>query len=258
MRTAPDRQRGGHRLVTAALVLVGLIGVVLVMIALITQVGDPPQAPLAGATSSAASDAGGSESSDATTPASDAGRSEPADSSTAAPTASPTADSSTAATSEAGAPPLPRSEPTRISIPSLGVDAPVFAIGIAADGTLPAPDGTRADNGETAWYDQSPTPGEAGPAIIEGHVTWHDDRSVFFELGGIGAGATIDVERADGTTATFEVYDVARYPKKQFPTLAVYGRTNGPELRLITCGGDLDADGHHLDNTIVSARLVAS
>ena len=42
----------------------------------------------------------------------------------------------------------------------------------------------------------------------------------------------------------------------EFPTLAVYGRTDGPELRVITCGGDLDADGHHLDNTVVFARLV--
>ena len=70
-------------------------------------------------------------------------------------------------------------------------------------------------------------------------------------------GERIEVDRQDGTVATFEVYDTrARYPKDEFPTVAVYGRTDGPELRMITCSGDLDADEHHLDNTVIFARLI--
>ena len=109
-----------------------------------------------------------------------------------------------------------------------------------------------------AWYDGSPTPGETGPSVIEGHVTWGGRPSVFFDLGALAPGDRVSVLRADGSIAEFEVYDAARYPKDSFPTLEVYGRTEGPELRLITCGGDLDADGHHLDNTVVFARLVPS
>lgn len=87
-------------------------------------------------------------------------------------------------------------------------------------------------------------------------MTWRGDPSVFFDLGRLAPGDRIDIEREDGTTASFEVYDSARYPKNEFPTLAVYGRTEGPELRLITCSGDVDEDGHHLDNTVISARLI--
>lgn len=86
-------------------------------------------------------------------------------------------------------------------------------------------------------------------------MTWQGESSVFFELGALTSGDRIDVAREDGSTATFEVYDIAGYPKDEFPTLAVYGRTDGPELRLITCSGDLDSEGHHLDNIVVYAAL---
>ncbi|PZU43389.1 MAG: hypothetical protein DI571_09065 [Arsenicicoccus sp.] len=68
-------------------------------------------------------------------------------------------------------------------------------------------------------------------------------------------GDTVEVDRADGTTATFEIYDLQQFPKDTFPTLAVYGNTPGPELRLITCAGTFDDDtGHYDDNIIVYAR----
>lgn len=76
-------------------------------------------------------------------------------------------------------------------------------------------------------------------------MTWGAEPSVFFEFGGLQSGDCIEVDWEDGSVATFEVYDAARYPKDEFPTVTVYGRTDGPELRLITCSGDLNADGHH-------------
>lgn len=131
----------------------------------------------------------------------------------------------------------------------------MFPIGLQSDGTLAVPQQGQTD--KTAWFDKSPTPGQDGPSVIEGHVTWRSEPSVFFKLGAIKDGDRISVHRKDGSTATFEVYHRARYPKNAFPTLDVYGRTAGPELRLITCGGDLDAKKHHLDNEIVFARLVS-
>ncbi|MDN6330794.1 MAG: class F sortase, partial [Brachybacterium sp.] len=159
-----------------------------------------------------------------------------------------------AAPDATAAEPLSASEPTGLRIDAIGVDEKVFPIGLGDDGELLAPRGEQADL--AAWFDGSPTPGETGPAVIEGHVTWRGDPSVFFELGAVQPGERIEVDRQDGTVATFEVYDAARYPKDEFPTVAVYGRTDGPELRVITCSGDLDADEHHLDNTVIFARLV--
>ncbi len=66
------------------------------------------------------------------------------------------------------------------------------------------------------------------------------------------------VERKDGSTATFVVDRVERYPKAQFPTAEVYADTGGrAELRLITCGGDIDRrSGHYVDNVVAYAHLV--
>ena len=63
------------------------------------------------------------------------------------------------------------------------------------------------------------------------------------------------VVRRDGSRARFTVQGSERYPKDEFPTARVYGRTDGPTLRLITCGGAFDSStGHYEDNTIVYAR----
>jgi hypothetical protein len=62
------------------------------------------------------------------------------------------------------------------------------------------------------------------------------------------------VVRADGTTAAFVVTAVGSYPKEAFPTAAVYGPTPDAQLRLVTCGGDLDATAHsYADNVVVYA-----
>ncbi len=220
--------------------VVALIGAALLIFALTNQVGAPPQPDVR-----SASDGGGAA--DGATPAEPS----PAPSTDAS---EPTEQPDASAQTPPAASPLAESEPTAITISSIGVEEKVFPIGLGESGELLAPRGDRANL--AAWFEGSPTPGELGPSVIEGHVTWGGDPSVFFELGGLEPGDRVDVDREDGTTATFEVYDSARYPKDEFPTLAVYGRTEGPELRLITCGGDLDADGHHLDNTVVFARLV--
>lgn len=200
----------------------------------------PPAAPASGGTS---------ESPSSTTPAG-----------TAAPSRGP------AATPAAGQPasgisaprPLPASTPVRVRIPAIEVSSPLHALGLAEDGTLQVPGGDRYD--EAAWYDGSPTPGEVGGAVIEGHVTSQGSvPSVFFDLGALGRGDRVHVDREDGTTATFQVYGVESFPKDAFPKVAVYGNTEGPELRIITCGGVYDPDQRrHLDNIVVFARMVTS
>ncbi|APX33540.1 hypothetical protein BH708_13400 [Brachybacterium sp. P6-10-X1] len=244
-----SRRGGGRRRTAAALAVLALVGAALLVFSLTSQVGAPPEPELRSSAPSA-SDGGGTDSEDATT----AAEPSPTPSTEASePTEQPSTEDET---TSAVAAPLEPSEPTSLRIPSIDVDEQLFPIGLGENGQLLAPRGDRANR--PAWFEGSPTPGENGPSVIEGHVTWHGDPSIFFDLGSLSTGDRVEVEREDGTVATFEVYDAARYPKDDFPTLAVYGRTEGPELRLITCGGDLGADGHHLDNTVVFARLVDS
>lgn len=155
-------------------------------------------------------------------------------------------------------PALPASEPVRVRVPAIGVDSPLHPLGLDDAGRLEVPSGDRYD--EAAWYAGSPTPGELGPSVIEGHVTSQGSvPSVFFELGAVRPGDTVEVDREDGTTATFEVYGTDSFPKDEFPKTTVYGNTTGPELRLITCGGSYDAERRaHVDNIVVFARLVDS
>lgn len=244
------RRSGGRHNTAVALGVLALLGAALLIFALTSQNGAPPQPELRSSTSMAPPMTEGGGRTDADGSATEV---------SAAPSTSAVEPSGTdrpAASSEPAPAPLPESAPSTLSIDALGLEEGVFPIGLGEDGELLTPSGDRANL--PAWFEGSPTPGESGPSVIEGHVTWGGEPSIFFELGALGPGDRVDVVREDGRTATFEVYDAARYSKDEFPTLAVYGRTDGPELRLITCGGDLDADGHHLDNTVVFARLVES
>ncbi|WP_244215788.1 class F sortase [Kitasatospora purpeofusca] len=146
---------------------------------------------------------------------------------------------------------LAASAPTRLLIPAAGVDAPVTGLGLNADGTVEVPAADRAD--EVGWYRNGPTPGETGPAVLIGHYDTAHGPAVFHNVPKLKAGDLIQVRREDGGTVDFRVRALLQYAKNDFPTDAVYGNTKGPELRLITCGGRIGADGHWTDNIVVLA-----
>lgn len=153
---------------------------------------------------------------------------------------------------EKTATPMPASEPVSIEIPSLGVTSEIMDLGLQDDGSMEVPPGAYP----AGWYTGAPTPGELGPAIIAAHVDWNGDPGVFFELHEMQPGDDVVVQREDGSTALFRVDEVARYPKGQFPTDAVYGNLDHAGLRLITCGGDFDqAANSYVDNIVVYASL---
>lgn len=144
--------------------------------------------------------------------------------------------------------------PVRLRIPELGVDTPLDELGQAPDRTVEVPE----DPLRAGWYARGPRPGQAGPAVLLGHVDGQSRPGVFFRVRELQAGALVVVERADGTQARFRVTRLERMPKTAFPTSEVYLPTAGPELRLVTCGGGFDAaTGHYRDNVIAYAELTA-
>ena len=152
-------------------------------------------------------------------------------------------------------PVLAPSHPDRLRIPAIDVDARgLIDLGLQADRTMEVP----ADGTTVGWYAESPSPGERGPAVLAAHVDWNHEKGVFFDLDRLEPGDDVVVDRADGSSATFEVQRVEQYPKDRFPTEEVYGDVAGAELRLITCGGELDrAARSYRDNIVVYAALVA-
>ena len=155
-------------------------------------------------------------------------------------------------------PSLPRSVPVAVDIPAIGVTSRLLHLGLNADGTVQVPS-LVASASEAAWYKYSATPGQIGASVIEGHVDSYQGPAVFYRLGALRPGDTIDVTLADGITAIFRVTGVREYAKSNFPAKAIYGTTNYAALRLITCGGVFDyATGHYLSSTVVFASLTSS
>ncbi|TDB70331.1 class F sortase, partial [Micromonospora sp. KC723] len=147
--------------------------------------------------------------------------------------------------------------PTVISIPRIGVEAEVMTLGTNPDGTVQVPPLEQAHR--AGWYSPGVSPGEAGNAVIVGHVDSAKlGPAVFFSLGSLTKGDTITVSRADGTRATFTVDEVRAYPKNAFPSELVYGPSDVPALRVVTCGGVYDQNtGGYTDNVIVLARMTS-
>lgn len=150
-------------------------------------------------------------------------------------------------------PSLSRSIPVHIAIPDIGVDAPITQVGKAEDGTIQTP----GNGTDTAWYKQSPTPGEIGPAIIVGHVDWINNVAVFWKLRELKPGNTVIITREDGSKATFKVDSLSQFSQTSFPTEQVYGNIDFAGLRLITCSGSFNSQTYqYSDNTVVFASLI--
>ena len=153
---------------------------------------------------------------------------------------------------------LRRSPPVSVEIPAIGVDSKLLHLGKNANGTIAVPSLT-APVSRAAWYKYSPTPGQVGASVIEGHVDTYQGPAVFFRLGALRPGDRIVVHLADGVTAIFRVTGVREYLKSRFPAKAIYGRTNYAALHLITCGGAFNYVTHHyLSSTVVFASLTSS
>lgn len=150
--------------------------------------------------------------------------------------------------------PMVASPPSRLVVPSIGVDVDVMDLGLTDQGVLEVPPGAFP----AGWYVGSPAPGQLGPAVIAGHVRWNATPGVFARLQELTVGDTVSVLREDGSVAEFSVTSSERYSKDAFPTSTVYGDIGFAGLRLITCGG-LDAvTGDYDDNVVVFAALSGS
>ena len=234
-----NSSRRGRTIVSAAAAVLLAGGVTTTALGLHAEPPAPAPAP---ATSSASTTAPAAEPTDAPSPV-------PA----------PAAPSGTAGTPGPAAPGqgLPASVPVRVEVPSIGINTALVPVGKQANGEVQTPSGDPGAPG--GWYQDSPTPGQTGSAIILGHVnTTTSDIGLFYRLHELAPGQSITVTRADHTAAVFTVDKVDVYRKAAFPTIEVYQNADRPEVRLITCGGYDPATREYLDNTVVYAHLTSS
>ncbi|WP_238547243.1 class F sortase [Actinoplanes friuliensis] len=154
-------------------------------------------------------------------------------------------------------PVLDPSTPKRLTIPAIKVEAPILGVGLAKDGSVDTPPLKR--HNEAGWFNQGPTPGQFGPALIVGHADTRTGPSVFHNLGKLKPGQKIEILREDHQVAVFQINSVEHYNKQKLPIKRVYADYSRPSLRLLTCGGNwLGGDEGYSDNVIVFASLITT
>ncbi|GAA1179100.1 class F sortase [Kitasatospora gansuensis] len=152
--------------------------------------------------------------------------------------------------------PLPPSAPTRVRIPAIKVNAPLAGLDLDPAGHLDTPPVGRPN--QAGWYRNGPAPGAPGNAVLAGHADTRSGPAVFYRLGLLRLGDQIEVVREDRRTAVFTIDAVRTYPRAAFPDAEVYGPTERPELRVITCGGTYDKKSGYSNNVVVFAHLTSS
>lgn len=150
------------------------------------------------------------------------------------------------------APRVPATRP-RLEIPAIDVRAHAIPLGRTASGALDVPGNWSV----VGWWRRGAKPGEQGPAVLVGHVDSQTRPAIFHDLGELRYGDLIRFVPREGRAQEFVVVRKRRVSKRSFPTSDVYGETEAPTLRLVTCGGSFDwSRGHYRDNLIVFAEKI--
>ena len=139
------------------------------------------------------------------------------------------------------------SPPSRLIIPVLNIDTVVEHVGVTKAGLM----GNPSNFVNVAWFKYGPAPGDMGSAVIGGHV---DNAlaldGVFKHLNTLKAGDMIEVKNEAGATLTFRVSAVETYPYQSVPQ-AIFTKTRGVYLNLITCAGTWQSKQHTYDQRLV-------
>lgn len=138
--------------------------------------------------------------------------------------------------------------PTRLRIPSIGVDAVVEQIGQKADGSMGAP----TKFGEVAWYAPGQKPGAPGNAVFAGHVdNALTTAGVFEHLSSLKKGDYITVANDSGKTLVYRVVSSTSYAANNAPLSQIFATTGPSGLVLITCTGDWVTSQKQFDQRLV-------
>lgn len=143
--------------------------------------------------------------------------------------------------------------PTTITVDRLGLTGTtVLAVGVEGNGEMTVPPPL-----DVGWYRFGPRPGEAGSAVLAGHIASGGIPGAFRHLDRLEPGDTITVGFDDGSSQTWVVDELFQVDKIDLPFDTLFARSGPPKLALITCGGEFDYDARsYEDNIVVTASPV--
>lgn len=145
--------------------------------------------------------------------------------------------------------------PRYLNIPKLGIHARIMEVGLGSDGSI----GTPSNVFDTAWYSGSSKPGQAGAALIDGHVSSWTTRGVFYNLAKLSPGDNIYIQMGDGRQFSYKVIKTANYNFDQVDMNAVLSPVTpgNPGLNLITCSGQVISGTNEFNQrTVVFATQI--
>ena len=140
--------------------------------------------------------------------------------------------------------------PTRLTIPAIGVNAPIEKVGIQANGEMGTPVQNKWNG--IGWFVAGTLPGQQGSTVMDGHLD--DDRgapAVFWNLSKLHAGDSVIVTDGSGKTLQFHVTHTAAYAYDKAPLQEIFGNGGGKYLNLITCAGSWSYNQNQFQQRLV-------
>ncbi len=134
-------------------------------------------------------------------------------------------------------PPYVKPVPVHIYFTTAQVSCEIVPVGLNENGEMATLDSAT----QAAWYEPGPAPGEAGNALLNGHVRWKRKKGTFSVLLDAKEGDEVAIEFADGSYKYFTMDSVETYHYTEIPDDVMYmGGEN--RVTLITCLGDFNND----------------
>lgn len=144
--------------------------------------------------------------------------------------------------------------PRKISIRSIGIDGCIQKVGIDQNKAIAVPTNVHV----AGWYVNSPSPGEKGVSVIDGHFQGRYSDAIFDKIKELTIGEDVKIILGDGSERNFKIVSVNNYSVREANTQQ-YNQLAGvnKQLTLITCGGRYDTKTKSYDKrVIVRAKLI--
>jgi LPXTG-site transpeptidase (sortase) family protein len=143
----------------------------------------------------------------------------------------------------------------KLSIPAIGVDAPVVPVWTETETGRMASPGTAEDVG---WW--AGRKAGTGNVLLDGHHDWNGKTGVFYELPKLKPGDEVVVlgDKPE-KKLTYRVLWIKNYDRNIDATDLLGNKTGKQMATLITCGGTFDTIARtHRERVVARAELVSA
>lgn len=136
-----------------------------------------------------------------------------------------------------------------LSLPSLGIDAPVIESGVTQDLVLQVP----SDPSVLGRWSDGARPGDGtGSVVLAGHVSYRGELGVLHTLQKLEPGDEAVLTTTGGEQVRYVADQVDVYKKSGLPYQQIFQFDIPERLVLITCGGKFDRSTGHYDSNVVA------